>query len=224
MQYRRKLAIVFCALLFTSALYACVSSPSYDEIIANIQQSIENEQAIHLIQESSYITEKGKTNVSFVERWNDGPERKRLEIRNANGELITLSVQNGNKVQFYDAADNTFSDAEVYTGGGGLTSDALVPFVQNMQDNFDFTIGNTKELAGRPVLHLQAVPTGSNDSIQTIVLFELWIDAEHYTVLGTKVVESSGNALQEIPLQVEYDPELPDDIFTFSPPEGAVPR
>ncbi len=224
MRQIHKLAIGVWALLLAFALYACTFSPSADEVVAHIQQSLENEQAIHLTQESSYITEGGETYVSFVERWNDGVGRSRLEIRDADGELITLSVQNGSKVQFYDAADNSYSDSELYLSKDGLTNDALGLFVQNIQSNFEFTMREVKELAGRRVFHLQAVPTGSEISDENIALIELWIDTEHYTLLGSKITEVGGYTMQEIPLQVEYNPELPNDLFTFSPPEGATPK
>ncbi len=218
-----KLAAVVVVLL-TFALTACATPQSADEILNRVQQSFTSEPRIHLKQEWSRPLADGQTHTAIVEQWRDGAGRSRLEARSVEGELLSIAVTNGEDYQFYDAESNVYADTGFHVSEYEVSEEAYSALVRRMQENVDFAIGDTRHLVGRRVFHLRGTPLTDEDEFTGVALVELWIDAEHYTLLGIKVTSDDDAVIQEVAQTVDYDPTLPDELFDFAPPEAAERR
>lgn len=89
--------------------------------------------------------------------------------------------------------------------------------ITQMLETMDFTFLGTADVAGRQTYKLRAVPKPGKEEAVPLGLggeITLWVDAERWDVLG---VEGSWGAMGHMSWrlrEVEYEVELPDDLFT----------
>lgn len=101
------------------------------------------------------------------------------------------------------------------TGGGGY--DFHKEFLENPGQKYHVTYQAEEEVAGRRTHRLRLVPLQAKSYLAAVV----WIDVDAPLLRQVRVEEENGSVRTVTLHSVEMDPpDLTDEWFTFTPPEG----
>ena len=231
---KRVLAITI-VLSLALGLAACgpLAAPSVDDIVARMAASSEQQQHMHMVMETIVTSPQSESWTMVMETWTHGRGQYRTEYLEGSDEMAgTLFILNGDRMWTFNPQDNTYTEIEVPTpADGGFVSDpskmqdSMRTAVAQMIATVDIAFLGSEEMAGRKVYKLGVKP--KPDQPESGFLFpsgtgRLWVDAETWGILGLELEIDSGERMSQRTRQIEYNPDFPDDLFRFVPPEGAT--
>lgn len=228
--YRRKLTLSALSLFLLALLAACTPVSSAEEVVSRMEQARQSESHIHHVQEMTFEAE-GEVTSTVMETWRDGPARARLDQRTPQGELTGVTLIDGAQMLTYDARANTVTEMTLpdleHAADVSLANDGMIAMVQSTLEQVDFTIIGVEEVAGRQAVHLRGEPkaeaqAASNAGIAFpgVDTYDLWIDTQTYVTLATDVSGEHFSMRQRTTF-IDFDPDLSDEIFAFTPPADA---
>ena len=174
--------------------------------------------------------------VILTEQWTDGA-RKRRSVLYEEGDrqkVSVIDVTDGNQVWRYEAHDNSYTESEVLdvsflnpSFSPNIIEQMSRQLDQQMWHLFEFTYLGSDQIAGRESHKFQLTPQGQAQLIFSMfggeAEYTMWVDVEMGLMLKYEVVSEIARTSMTV-LEIEYEPEFADDIFTFVPPEGAVKK
>ncbi len=229
-----KRALGFSILLIMAGLLtACTTTgtPSVDDIVARMQAA--QQQPMHAVIDMTITWSEGELAgapaVMGIEQWTKGPDKWRAVYRRGPVQMIgTTIVFNGRQMWTYNPNTNTYTEITLPEGQKLPSSEDMAAqmrtTVTRMLETMEFTSLGTEEVAGRRAHKLHALPKpgqATESFLGTPGEATLWVDAETWQTLKMEIDREGGEHMSWVVREIEYDPNLPDDLFTFVPPEGA---
>ncbi len=229
---RRRRYLVYAILTLALLLSACGSlgTPAVDDIVARLQESQEHPQPVHLLAEMTFSTPDGQTQRLLLEQWLAPNGKMRMEYKEGPPEVEgTLLVSDGTTMWMYMPESKRYmkmnlSQFQAQRPSPEGMSAQLRDLVQQALDTMSFTYLGTEEVAGRKAYKLRAKPKAGMEDKSPFGGGEvtLWVDTERWEVLGMES-RAEGMGFGWKVKEIEYEVEIPDDLFTFTPPPDAQP-
>ncbi len=207
--------------------------PSVDDIVAHIQQAQKATQRVHAVMDTTFTIQadnKPMTTTMVMEEWVAGPDKLRMEYKD--GPAATkgmLMVMNGNTMWTYFPKTNQYMKSDISglkdltQASGGDMALQTKKMVTQMLDTMDFKYLGTEKVAGRKAYKLLATPKPGKKPEAGLLggSATVWIDAQYWEVLGMESKIKNQGSFSFHYRSIEYNPTLPDSLFTFTPPPGA---
>lgn len=222
--------VVFASLLLLLglALAGCGNQITADEIVAKMQETMQNTDDAHAIVTAS-INAQGIDMSVTAEVWEKAPNLIRAQVLDATEPNLAgmLMVNDGQKAWVYEPSRNKVmvgppSDMETPLPPEMLSS--LQQTIQEILDVSDVELAGEESVAGREAYKLTISPR--EDSEQKVFpgngTATVWVDKEEWFLLKADYVASAfGTGSMEVQ-SFELNPGLSDDLFHFDVPEGAT--
>jgi outer membrane lipoprotein-sorting protein len=173
-------------------------------------------------------SDKFRSEVLTVDEW-DEIETKLAALNPFDtigfGGVGSFFVQNGAEALSYNSEKNTakiydFDSAE----GVSVMTTALVETV--VGETFDVTSEGEATVADHDCYVLSSTPTDSADPLSSrIDMYRLWVDQEYGYPLKQEFeyrLEEGTLVEQQRFEEIEFDSEIPDEMFDCTPPEGSA--
>lgn len=114
-------------------------------------------------------------------------------------------IEDGEAVWRYVPSQSVWRPSQCTSSADALSEEAM--------HNFDFRLVGKSTLAGRTVYELYATPKSRDEKPR-----RLWIDADHYLVIGTQVEDASGRVVNSSRFtKIEFNPDdIPAGAFRVS--------
>ncbi|MFC6719678.1 DUF4367 domain-containing protein [Natrialbaceae archaeon GCM10025810] len=193
--------------------------PDGDELLENALEADANVENVHGVQTVTMATDDEVVETK-QEVWARGSDQMRTEVLESdNPDEIDVMVANGSTTWMYDEDANKASVMELAFGDEDLDAfgDALVDVGYG---NVSASVEGTDTIADRDVYVLELTPDGDDAMFESTTML---IDQETHYPLKQETTTSIGGDLT-ITLEfeeIDFDPEVDDDLFTFEPPEDA---
>lgn len=224
---KRKLWMAIGLLLAVSlALAGCGGKITAEEIIAKMQETMENTTDAHAVV-VAHLDVQGIEISATAEVWEKMPNKGRAEVLEASqpGLAGTTMVSDGEQAWLYDPTRDVvevgpLGEIEMPLPQEMLTS--LQSIIQEVLDASDVELLGEEVVAGRDAYKLSLSP--KEDAGQQFLpgggTATLWVDQAQWIVLkATYEATSFGQGSMEMQ-SFELNPGLSDDLFQFQVPEG----
>ncbi|MBW3554647.1 MAG: outer-membrane lipoprotein carrier protein LolA [Gemmatimonadetes bacterium] len=155
----------------------------------------------------------GRTTRSTGTLYQRQPDRFLMRFSQPAGDVI---VSDGEYFWIYYPSADPKQVIRSSRGAGGL--DLRSQFVGDPVRRFDATSHGTETVRGRSTHVLTLNPRESVGYRR----LKVWIDAEDHLVRRFELTEENGNVRRFDLTDLRVNPTLPDDLFRFEPPAGAV--
>ncbi|MBW3573133.1 MAG: outer membrane lipoprotein-sorting protein, partial [Gemmatimonadetes bacterium] len=100
---------------------------------------------------------------------------------------------------------------------GGEAVDLQQQFLSNPNQRFVSTLVGEESVGGRPAYVLTLVPRGASP----YRILKVWVDKDDHLVRRFEMTEEN-NSVRTVEMRnLRTNHALPDNLFTFTPPEGA---
>lgn len=149
-----------------------------------------------------------------------------------------VTVADGQTVWTYDSEQNVAQITADELGGpgkggiwlygnlNGQSDVALADILKEVRNCYDPIVAGEDLVAGRQtyVVNLGATKCPSASAAETNGPQTIWVDKETFFVLRSEIRDASGQRVisaNEV-TNIRYDVDLSDEVFTFSPPPGAL--
>jgi outer membrane lipoprotein-sorting protein len=224
---RRKVVVVFGLFLLLSLVLAgCESKITAEEIVAKMQETVENTDDAHAVVTVNVNVQGIEMSVT-AEVWEKMPHKFRAEVIEASqSELAGMTlVSDGQQTWYYDPARNRVmvgSMGEVETPLPQEMFSSLQEVIQEMLDDSNIELVGEEAVAGYEAYKLTLSPKEDADSefYPGDGTATLWVDKEQWIVLkATYEADTLGQGDMEVQ-SFELNPGLADDLFHFEVPEG----
>ncbi len=179
----------------TSAAYEAMRS-----IQADFQQELDN-------------TMLGRTTRSRGTLYQREPDRFLMDYNDPEGDLI---VSDGQYFWMYFPSVDAKQVIRTPRRGQGL--DLQAQFIGDVVRRFDVTYQGTEEVRGRTAYVMTLDPREPLGYRR----LKVWIDAGDHLVRRFELTEENGNVRHMELSNVQVNPSLPDGLFEFDPPPGAI--
>jgi outer membrane lipoprotein-sorting protein len=215
-------------LVLSLALAGCGDRITAEEIVARMQETVEDTQDAHAVVSAS-MNVQGIELSATAEVWEKSPNKVRAEVLEASEpDLVgSIVVSDGQQGWAYEAARNVVrvgSAGEIETPLPEEMLTELRDVIQAVLDASDVELAGEETVVGREAYKLTLSP--KEDAEQSFFpgggTATLWVDQEQWIVLKA---EYAGGTFGQGSLEVqsfELNPGLSDDLFTFTVPEGAT--
>ncbi len=215
-------------LVLSLALAGCGNQITAEEIVARMQETVENTQDAHAVISAS-VNVQGIEITAKAEVWEKSPNKVRAQVLEASEpDLVgSIVVSDGQQSWSYEPARNIVrvgSAGEIDTPLPEEMLTELRDVIQAVLDVSDVELVGEEAVAGRQAYKLTLSPR--EDAEQSFFPGDgtatLWVDQEQWFVLKA---EYEGGTFGQGSMQVqsfELNPGLSDDLFTFTVPEGAT--
>jgi outer membrane lipoprotein-sorting protein len=210
-------------------------APSAEEILQRYREAATQGYHSHHVMEAQFGIPPGPPPMEVVvEQWLDGPDRMRLLFLETPAQRQgSFIVRSGDAVWQYDLATQTYAKTTVAITDALKTPflpyddpiASLVRMADGWVDTMTFTLEGTEEVAGRKAYKLAGKPREDLKPEERPIApptVTLWIDSESYMPLRMAAGMPASGTLAMTMRSIEVDPDLPEDTFTFVPPEGAT--
>lgn len=141
------------------------------------------------------------------------PDRFAMRFTEPAGDLV---VADGTSLWAYYPSTDPGQVLRASSGEAGRL-DLQREFLSNPTERFDATLEGTETIEGRRVHRLRLVPR-SPAGYSSV---RIWIDAQDSLARRFEVVESNDNIRRVELHDLRVNVDLPEGVFTFTPPEGA---
>ena len=214
-------------LVLSLALAGCGQRITAEEIVAKMQETIENTEDAHAVV-SVEVNTQGLQMSARAEVWEKSPNKLRAQVLEASEPRLVGAtiVSDGQQGWYYEPSRN-----RVLVGAPGemempLPQELLVGLQEAIQQVLDATnveLVGEEAVAGRQAYKLTASPKEEGGQIfPGNGTATLWVDKERWILLKADYAASAfGQGGMEIQ-SFELNPGLPADLFTFEIPEGAT--
>jgi outer membrane lipoprotein-sorting protein len=212
-------------LVLSLVLAGCGKQITAEEIVAKMQETLENTEDAHAVVVADVDVEGLRTAVT-AEVWEKSPDKLRAQVLEASEpDLVgSLLVSDGEQGWAYNPARNLVMIGEAAEMETPLPQEMLVSLQETIQELLNATdvkLEGEEVLAGQEVYKLTLTPKegGQMDMVDGTVT--LWVDKEQWIVLKA-TFEATGVGQGSVEVRsFELNPGLADDLFTFVIPEGA---
>jgi len=190
---------------------------SLDATIANIQQSYDNirDFKAHFIQES------------MVKSWSAAQVQKAQGVVyfKKEGKMYwdyqqptpQWIISDGKELWFYEPEDKQVTVSEVSTGLQSQISADLLNGKANLRRDFKIKLITSQEEKDKGKLILELTPRVPQSNINRIILR---LDKKSFQIHQTEVYDLFDNLTCITFSQIEINTNLPESLFTFTPPPG----
>ena len=177
--------------------------------------------------------------VILTEQWTDGARKRRSVFyeEDDDGQKVSMiDVTNGNQIWHYEAYNNSYTELPLldvthlnvpFSPNPNIAEQMFQQLGEQTWHLFEFTYLGGDEIAGRESHKFQLTPQGQAQLIFSMyggeVEYTMWVDVEMGAMLKYEMVSEIVQTSITV-LEIEYDPDFSEDIFTFVPPEGAVKK
>jgi outer membrane lipoprotein-sorting protein len=223
---RRKVWIACGLLLAVSLVLAgCGKQITAEEIVAKMQETLDNTKDAHAIVAGSVDAEGLRTAVT-VEVWEKSPDKLRAQVLEASEPDLagSLLVSDGEQAWAYNPARNLVMIGEAAEMETPLPQEMLVSLQETIQELLNATdvkLESEEELAGQEVYKLTLTPKEGGEMDMVDGTATLWVDKKQWIVLKA-TFEAIGVGQGSMEVQsFDLNPGLADDLFKFEVPEGA---
>lgn len=153
-----------------------------------------------------------------IKEWRSADGRVRVETSGESDENQALSVNDGTTLTLYQESLNqalVSEDGELLATMAPSPKEQANQLLKMVGDSHEISIEGEEKIAGRDTYHLVAKANGKETLLGDQ---ELWVDKENWFVL--KMISSSGDNYSEIIYtEIDFDKEIPNDIFVVDLPE-----
>ena len=214
-------------LVLSLALAGCGQRITAEEIVAKMQETIENTEDAHAVIDVA-VDAQGLQVSAKAEVWEKSPNRIRAQVLEASepqlvGATIVIDGQQG---WYYEPSRNRVlvgapSDMEMPVPQELLVG--LREAIQQVLDATNVELVGEETVAGRQAYKLTAVPKEEGEQVfPGNGTATLWVDKDHWILLkATYQASAFGQGAMEIQ-SFELNPGLSADLFTFEIPEGVT--
>jgi outer membrane lipoprotein-sorting protein len=215
-------------LALSLALAGCGRQITAEEIVAKMQETIENTEDAHAVVMAD-VYAQGIELQATAEVWEKSPNKVRVEVIEASDAHFAgaVMVTDGQTAWAYEPLRNV-----VTVGGDGdvempLPQEVIASLQESIQELLDASeleLVGEESVAGSAAYILKATPKEDTtvDLLPGDGTATLWVDKEQWIVLkATYDAGSFGQASMEVE-SFELNAGLPDDLFTFEVPDGAT--
>jgi outer membrane lipoprotein-sorting protein len=226
---KHRISIAFALLLVLSlALAGCGDRITAEEIVARMQETVEDTQDAHAVVSAS-MDVQGIEFSATAEVWEKSPNKVRAEVLEASEpDLVgSIVVSDGQQGWSYEPARNVVrvgSASEIETPLPEEMLTELRDVIQAVLDASDVELAGEETVVGRGAYKLTLRPKA--DAEQSFFPGDgtatLWVDQEQWIVLKA---EYEGGTFGQGSMEVqsfELNPGLSEDLFAFTVPEGAT--
>lgn len=225
---KQKVWIAFSLLLVLSlALAGCGKKITAEEIVAKMQETVENTQDGHAVVTANLNVQGIEMSVK-AEVWEKSPNKLRaviLETSKPEYAGATL-VSDGQQGWYYQPEKNLVMVgpiAEIETPLPQEMLTELQEVIQEILDISDVELVGEETVVGREAYKLTLTPKedAGGQALPGDGTATLWVDQEQWIVLkAVYQANAFGQGTMEVQ-SFELNPGLADDLFTFEAPEGA---
>jgi outer membrane lipoprotein-sorting protein len=214
-------------LALSLALAGCGQQITAEEIVAKMQETVENTQDAHAIVSAS-VNAQGIELSARAEVWEQSPNKLRAQVLEASEpDLVgTLMVSDGQQGWLYEPNRNRVTVGPVEQIDTPLPQEMLTELqyvIQEMLDASDLELVGEEQVAGQQAYKLTLSPKegAEQEFLPGNGTATLWVDKEQWIVLkATYEASNLGQGSLEVH-SYEMNPGLADDLVTFEIPEGA---
>ena len=217
MQIRSLVLFVIVIISGIFFLYSFSYGNSLNAIISNIQQSysaVKDFQA-HFVQES------------IVKSWNAAQEQKAGGVVYFKKEgkmhwdyqkpIPQQIISDGKELWFYEPEDKQVTVSEVNTGLQSQISADLLNGKANIERDFKVTLITSQAEEDKGILVLELTPRAPQASLNRVILK---VDRNNFQIHQTEVYDLFDNLTRITFSQIKINKNLPESLFTFTPPSG----
>jgi outer membrane lipoprotein-sorting protein len=222
----QKIRFVFGLLVVLGlVLTGCGKQITAEEIVAKMQETLENTEDAHAVVAGNVDVEGLRTAVT-AEVWEKAPDKLRAQVLEASEpDLVgSLLVSDGEQGWAYNPARNLVMIGEAAEMETPLPQEMLVSLQETIQELLNATdvkLEGEEMLAGQEVYKLTLTPKEEGELGMLDGTVTLWVDKQQWIVLkATFEAVGVGQGSMEV-RSFELNPGLPDELFTFEVPEGA---
>lgn len=219
---KRIITTMITILLLLLTACASVATPSADEMASQLQKALDT--PIHGIMEVTNQMPDGNEETNVMEIWQNGLQKTRnVTLEDSYSMAGSIEVRNDNEMWFYYPEDNSYS----YFGLGDMPSaeemgGQMTRMVEQMLESTDVSYLGSGEVAGRETQELKLVPREGEDNLGFIPgEMVISVDSETWYLLKMEIKSDQFGSMMMEYREIEFNPDFPPDIFTFTPPEGA---
>ncbi len=155
----------------------------------------------------------GRTTESAGTLYQREPDRFLMDFSDPAGDLI---VSDGRWFWMYFPSVDAKQVIRTPRRGQGL--DLKAQFIGDPVERFDYEYHGRETFRGREA-HVFTLAPREPVGYRRM---KVWIDAEDWLVRRFEIHEDNGNVRHMELRNVVVNPELPDELFEFTPPEGAI--
>ncbi|MGK7310769.1 MAG: LolA family protein [Candidatus Longimicrobiales bacterium M2_2A_002] len=155
----------------------------------------------------------GRTTTSSGTLYQREPDRFLMDFSDPEGDVI---VSDGRYYWMYYPSVDEKQVLRTPRRGQGL--DLQAEFIGDPVERFDYTYHGTEDVRGRTA-HVMTLDPKQAAGYRRM---KVWIDATDHLVRRFEITEENGNVRQIELLDITVNPTLPDSLFEFTPPEGAM--
>lgn len=136
-------------------------------------------------------------------------------------------VRNGPHFWMYYPSTNSYMNMtlppNVADPSAQDTTAQMRKMVEQLLQSTDLTYQGSEQVASRTTykLHATPKPQASHAPLAAIKDATLWVDSKTWQVLKQDADLGAGGHMSMAFRSIEYNPTLPDSLFTFTPPAGA---
>ena len=228
---KRWMIWVLAMVAFSLLLSACQGRPSAEEIVARMKEVQASVSDAHAVVELS-VAAQGMDVDAVIELWEKSPNQFRAEVLEASGgDFVGVqSVTDGERVWMYHPGENEVLVGKV--GDFGM-DEPLDPSqmieradeaIQWVLDHSDVKLLGEEDLAGERTYKLAFTPKDDEQGAPPLPFdgtTTLWVAQDTWVALQAHF---DGGSLGEGRMRVrsyEFNAGVPDERFSFEPPEGA---
>ena len=155
----------------------------------------------------------GRTTRSSGTLYQREPDKFLMDFSDPEGDVI---VSDGRYFWMYYPSVDAEQVLRAPRRGQGL--DLQAQFIGDPVERFEYAYHGTDDVRGRTA-HVMTLEPREELGYERL---KVWIDAEDYLVRRFEITEASGNVRNMELRNVTVNPVLPDSLFEFTPPEGAL--
>lgn len=164
----------------------------------------------------------GETNRTMTaDIWQEPPDKVRYEYTDGPTEGNVM-VSNGSTFWMYNESENTARRLQLSQFRSGSLENLRMAF-QNLSDQFTADYKGEATVSGRETYAVSVQP-GDGPLGDTITNQTVWLDQENWFPVKQETTVSIGNDTSTTTAtysNLSYNESIPDDKFTFEPPEDA---
>ncbi|HEX2078716.1 MAG TPA: outer membrane lipoprotein chaperone LolA, partial [Longimicrobium sp.] len=142
------------------------------------------------------------------------PDRFLMRFSEPAGDVI---VADGRHFWLYYPSTDRTQVIRTSIAEGGESVDLQAQFLSNPNQRFVATLAGEESVGGEPAYVLTLVPRGASQ----YKILKVWVDRDDYLVRRFELTEENDSVRRVEMRNIRTNHSLPDNLFTFTPPEGA---
>lgn len=224
--------LLFSLILLLAACNA-LGEPSAEEIVRRAEAAMDNLEQAHAIIEVE-ISREGEVMRLVGEGWMDGEQKRGVVLEASEAKLVgTLALSDGERGWLYHPEHDkaltgdteemkAYREEEANEMPAEFDFNSLTEMVDELLRITEQDLVGSEAIAGLDTWHLRLTPNSEAPPELNVVggVVDLWISQKYDLPLKVAYTGSSLGEGHVTVLEYEAEPELADELFTFTPPDG----